>query len=135
MNLFGPLPKICYTYPTLMKLGTFLPYLKKMQKVYKSRDTDLDFCWHQHFFTGNQQVLLHQDIQMQIALWYIISNSFNFSESLKIVLINTVTISMMSAKMATPDLIKLKVFWSKGYDVIILSMTSRTKFYYVTQII
>ena len=25
----------------------------------------------------------------------------------------------MSAKMATPDLLKIKVFWNKGYDVII----------------
>ena len=26
---------------------------------------------------------------------------------------------MMSAKMATPDLLKIKIFWNKGYDVII----------------
>ena len=26
---------------------------------------------------------------------------------------------MMSAKMATPGLLKIKVFWNKGYDVII----------------
>ena len=25
---------------------------------------------------------------------------------------------MMSAKMATPDILKIKVFWNKGYDVI-----------------
>ena len=30
-----------------------------------------------------------------------------------------VTILMMSAKMATPDLCKVKVFWKKGYNVII----------------
>ena len=30
-----------------------------------------------------------------------------------------VTILMMSAKMATPGLLKIKVFWNKGYDVII----------------
>ena len=29
-----------------------------------------------------------------------------------------VTILMMSAKMATPGLLKIKVFWNKGYDVI-----------------
>ena len=27
---------------------------------------------------------------------------------------------MMSAKMATPDLLKITVFWNKGYEVIIL---------------
>ena len=26
---------------------------------------------------------------------------------------------MISAKMTTPDLLKIKVFWGKGYDVII----------------
>ena len=30
-----------------------------------------------------------------------------------------VTILMMSAKMATPGLRKIKVFWKKGYEVII----------------
>ena len=42
-----------------------------------------------------------------------------FLESLKIVLIKKVTILMMSAKMATPDLLKITVLWNKGYDVII----------------
>ena len=27
---------------------------------------------------------------------------------------------MMSAKMATPGLLKITIFWSKGYDVIVL---------------
>ena len=30
-----------------------------------------------------------------------------------------VTILMMPAKMATPGLLKIRVFWNKGYDVII----------------
>ena len=59
-----PLPKIRFTYPTMMKLGTVIPYLRKIQKMYKSRDTSLEFCWHQHFFTGNQQILLHQKIHI-----------------------------------------------------------------------
>ena len=70
------LPKICHTYPTMMKLGTLIPSLKKNQKTYKSRDTSLEFCWHQHFFTGSRQILLYQEIQIQIASWYIISDSF-----------------------------------------------------------
>ena len=28
----APLPKICQAYPTIMKLGTVIPYLKKIQK-------------------------------------------------------------------------------------------------------
>ena len=38
------LPKICHTYPTMMKLGTVIPYPKKIQRIYESRDTPLDFC-------------------------------------------------------------------------------------------
>ena len=52
------------THPTMMKLGTVIPYPKKIQKIYESRDTPLEFCWHQHFFTRNQQILLHQEIQI-----------------------------------------------------------------------
>ena len=36
------LPKICDIYPTIMKLGTDVTYLKKIQKLYKSRDTFLE---------------------------------------------------------------------------------------------
>ena len=40
------LTKICHTYPTMIKLGTVITYLKKIQKICKSRDTPLEFCWH-----------------------------------------------------------------------------------------
>ena len=42
-----------------------------------------------------------------------------FLKSLKIVLINMVTTLMMSAKMATPTLFKIKIFWNKCYDALI----------------
>ena len=54
---------------------------------------------------------LHFDTKFLILL--------TFLESLKIVLIKRVTIFMISAKMATPGLLKITVFWNKGYDVII----------------
>ena len=47
-----PNSKICRTYPTMMELGTVIPYLRKIQKMYKSCDPFLEFCWHQNFFTG-----------------------------------------------------------------------------------
>ena len=59
-----PVHKICHTYATMMKLGTVIPYLKKVKKIYESRDTPLEFCRHQHFFTGNQQILLYQEMQI-----------------------------------------------------------------------
>ena len=36
-----PLPKICHTYPTMMKLDTVILYLRKIQKIYKSREHPL----------------------------------------------------------------------------------------------
>ena len=40
----APLPKICHTCLKMMKLGTVIPYLKKIQKIYKLRDIPLEFC-------------------------------------------------------------------------------------------
>ena len=37
------LPKICDINPKKMELGTVMPYLKKTQKIYESRDTPLEF--------------------------------------------------------------------------------------------
>ena len=45
----APLSKISHTFPTMMKLGTVIPYLKKIQKLYDSHDTPPDFCLHQYF--------------------------------------------------------------------------------------
>ena len=32
-----PLPKIYHTYPTMMKRGTVIPYLKNIQKIYNDK--------------------------------------------------------------------------------------------------
>ena len=73
------LPKICHRYCTMMKLGKVIPYLKKIKKKYESRDTPTEFCWHQQFSNGNQQILLYREIQIEITFWCISSKSFNFS--------------------------------------------------------
>ena len=39
-----PLPTICDTYSTIMKLDTVIPYLEKTQNIYESRDTPFKFC-------------------------------------------------------------------------------------------
>ena len=51
MGIFGAatdavtgLPKICHTYPAMIKLDTVIPNLKKIQKIYESRDTQPEFC-------------------------------------------------------------------------------------------
>ena len=63
---------------------------------------------------------------------YIILNIF--FEFLSVVLINVVPTQIMLAKLASVGLLKMKTFRSKGCDVIVLSMTSLLKFYYVTLI-
>ena len=45
----APIPKICQTYPTNMKLDPVMPYPKKIKKKYKSPDIPFDFCWHHRF--------------------------------------------------------------------------------------
>ena len=57
-----PRSKICYTYPTMMKLGTVIPYLKKIHKMLKLHDTLLEFC-----VSCNQQFLFYQEMQIKIA--------------------------------------------------------------------
>ena len=97
-----PLPKICHTYLTMMKLGTVIPYLKEIQSIYESRDAPLEFCWHQNFFTRNQQIWLYQ---YRYRLFIIL---LTFLEALKIFVIYMVTVLIMSAKMDFPDLLKKK---------------------------
>ena len=55
------------THPTMMKLGTVIPHSKTIQKMYELRDTPFEFCLNQHFFTGNQQIFLSQEIQVEIV--------------------------------------------------------------------
>ena len=60
----SPLPKIYHIFFFLWKFHrkkksitcilqwwnlAVIPYLKKIQKIYESRDSLLEFCWHQHF--------------------------------------------------------------------------------------
>ena len=61
-----------------------------------------------------------------------ISNySFNlFFDSLKVVLINMVASLMMSAKLTVLGFLKIKMFQTKGYGVIFLSMTWQDLNYY-----
>ena len=73
-----PPPSFCTHILQWWNFGTVTLYLKKIQKIYESRDAPLEFCRHQHFFTLNQQISLYQEIQIQPAFWYVISNSFNF---------------------------------------------------------
>ena len=63
--------------------------------------------------------LLYQEIKYRLqfnAAFLILLTVF---ESLKVFLITVAAILMMSAKLATLGYLKTKVFWNKGYDVMI----------------
>ena len=78
-------------------------------------------------FTGNQKILLNQEIQIRFHLDTQFLILLTFLESIRALLTNMVTILMMLAKMATLGLDKTKIFWKKGYSVIIFvnDITSR----------
>ena len=132
----GPpsVPKICDTYPTTMKIGTVISYLRIIQKIYEfhiktnpssSADIQIFSPEVSNFgYINKYRYILH--------FKYIILNIF--FEFLSVVLINVVPTQIMLAKLATVGLLKMKTFRSKGCDVIVLSMTSLLKFYYVTLI-
>ena len=59
----APLPKFCHTFPKMVKLGSYTLAKEDPKNTWITWHT-LEFCWHQHFFIGNQQILLHQEIQI-----------------------------------------------------------------------
>ena len=108
-----PLPKMSRTYISMMKLGTVIYVLPK-------EDTkNILITWNSPwvlltsaFFDRKLEILLYQKIQILIAFWYIICNSLNIFWVLKDVLINMVTILVMSTKMATLGFLKITMFLS-----------------------
>ena len=81
------------------------------KNIWITRDAPLEFCWYKQFFIANTDtdcILIHD-------FYFFLT----FLESLKNVFINMVTTLIMPAKIATLGLLKTKVFWNKGYGVII----------------
>ena len=128
-----PISKICHTsYKDETRHSYALP--KKYPKNTRITWSTSWVLLTSAFFTRNQQLLLYQEIKTNFALSCTISVSFHIFVSLRFLLINEVSTLMISAKLATLSLLKIEVFWSKGYDVII-SVHDITKNYHVTQII
>ena len=116
-----PLPKTCLTNPTMMKLGTVILYLKKFQKLYESLDTPLEFADISIFLPEISKFCYIKKYRYRFHLDTYSLTLLTFLESLRIILIKMVKNLMMSAKMATPGLLKIKIFWKKAYDVIIFA--------------
>ena len=54
---------------------------------------------------------------------------------LKVVLINMVAVCIKSVKLATPRLLKITVYWNKGYDVIISAQFLSSDSNYIANLI
>ena len=103
----------------MMKIGTVVPYPNKTQRMYESRDTPLEFCWHQHFSSEINKFCYIRKCRYRLHFGTYFLILLIFLESLKIFLINIVAILMMSAKLVTPGFLKIKAFRNKDYDVMI----------------
>ena len=127
-------------YPTIMKFATVITYLRKIQKYINhvshpliSADISIfslemsTFCYIKKY-----RYRLYFGTQLLFLL--------KFCKSLRIGLINIVTILMMSAKMAALGLLRIKVFWNKGSSIIISVHDLTNKIlsrdsYYITDVI
>ena len=95
-----------------MKLGTFITYLKKTQKYINHRIHPLRVLLTSAFFhhkLANFAISENANTDCILIYTYFLI-LLTFFESFKIFLINTVTILMMPAILATPDLLKIKIF-------------------------
>ena len=102
------LPQICQAHPTMMKLGTVIPYLKRSKK----------YMNHMSRITYIKKYRCRLNFNTYFLILLICFESF------KIVLINMVIILMMSGKMAIVGLLERKLFWNKGYEVSVYDVTN-----------
>ena len=102
--------------------------IQKIQNICKSCDTFLEFCRGQHFFTVNQKFCYIKKCRYILYFNTYFPILFTFSKFLKVFLINTVATLIMSAKLATLSLLKIKTFGNKGYDVIIFAHDVTNRF-------
>ena len=115
-GLFTPHPflspsKICHTYSAMKKRGTIISDLKEDPKhLWSTWCTPFVLLTSELLYRKSANFALWRNIDIDCILKQI-SNPFNFSWVFKDVkiLINMATILMMSAKMATPGLLKIEV--------------------------
>ena len=75
------LPKVCHIYPTMMKLSTHIPYLKKIKKyinhvIHPLSSADVNIC----LLEISKFCYVKK---YRYVFWYIVSNSFNLFWVLK----------------------------------------------------
>ena len=105
------------THPTMMKLGTVIHYLKKIQKMFESRNTPWVLLKSALFSPEISNFCYIKKNRLRFNIQFLIL--LTFFESVKVVLISVVATLMMSAKLVTQGLLKIKLFWNEDYDMII----------------
>ena len=101
-----------------MKLGTVISYLNKIQKLYKSRGPTHEFHWQEHFSSKMSNFFYVKKCRYRFCFSTYFLILFTFLDYFKVILINMVAIYMLSAKLTTLDLLKIKVLWNKYYIII-----------------
>ena len=127
MGLFGAAqgwwgecpPQICHTYPTMQWWNLAqVPLPKEDSKnVWITWHTPCIMLTSLFFLRISANFVISRNKDIDYILIH--NNIIASFESLKIVFINTIPILMMSAKKATLGFLKLRVFWSKDYNVTI----------------
>ena len=102
-----PSPKNCHTNPAMIEFGTIIPYQKKIQKIYDCVPHPLN----------SAEVSIFSP---EISRFYyiIIPNSFNSSWIFKDYFNKYGYNFDYVSKNGCASLLKIKLFWNKGYDVI-----------------
>ena len=104
-----PLPKITDTYPAMMKLGSYTLRNEDPKIIWITWNNSWDLLTSA-FYTGISKFCYIKKYRHRFHLGTSFLILLNFLESLRIVLINMATI-VMSAKMDTPVLLKIKCFF------------------------
>ena len=122
----------------MMKFDTVIPYLKKIQQIYESWHIPCVLLTSAFFHRKSATFIISINTDID-GILYRTYNSLNFFWVFNAFLINAGAILMVSAKLATLCLLKIRVFWKKvdviifGHDVTnnILSCNS----YYIVDVI
>ena len=123
--------KFCHTYPITMKVGRYTLRKKDLKNIW--------IMWHTPWLLLTSAIFHRKSSNLAISrnkcidcilMQFLIILTFR-----KIFLINKFTVLTMSKKMATPGLLKIKLFWNKGCEVIIYVHNVTNNFYYLIEII
>ena len=106
-----------HTYPIMTKRDKVIPYLKEIQKNINHVTHPLTSADISVFLLEISQFCYIKKYRYRFYFDPYLIFFLNFLESLKIVLINMVTIFMMSAKMAALAFLKIKLFEIKDMTI------------------